>query len=211
MKLSHKTILLAAAMSLSACGTVGSQNQGLESVHQPVVQRADYVLDLGLSGDGLASGEIQRLEDWFQSMRVGYGDRITVDNPDPYGGDTARRSVANLAAKRGLLITDTAPITAGEIAPGSIRIIVSRVSASVKGCPDWSALAQPNVEGKTASNYGCATNANLAAMIASPEDLIEGRASNGLSSVLQSTKAIKTYRDAPTTGAGGISKEGTKQ
>lgn len=208
MKLPRKAILLATALTLSACGT---ENRGLESVHQPVVQRADYILDLGTSGATLASGESQRLNDWFRSMRLGYGDRISVDNPDPYNGDAARAAVSKVAGQFGLLIEDSAPVTMGTIAPGMVRVVISRVKASVEGCPDWSRLAQPNVEGHTMSNYGCATNSNLAAMIANPNDLIEGQEGSGMASVLQSTKAIKTYRDAPTTGSLGLSKEGIKQ
>jgi pilus assembly protein CpaD len=50
--------LIALSLMLTACG--GTYNPGLETVHQPVVSRLDYTLDLTTGGgDGLAGGETQ--------------------------------------------------------------------------------------------------------------------------------------------------------
>ena len=75
-----KSIALLAGLSaaLAACaGQVtapeGSANRGLESVNQPVVQRTDYVLDLPGAASGLGTAERQRLDGWFNSLRLGYG------------------------------------------------------------------------------------------------------------------------------------------
>ena len=56
----------------------------------------------------------------------------------------------------------------------------------------------------TSPGYGCAINGNLAAMVANPEDLIEGQAGTGETVVATGNKAITTYRDAQPTGAGGL-------
>lgn len=206
MKTARNTLLLGIALALSACGT---ENRGLSSVHQPVVQRTDYVYDVAGSG-GLEQTDVKRLAGWFEALKIGYGDRVSVDTSS--AGDTraARDAVAALAARYGLLLDETAPVTSGEIAPGNVRVVVSRVTASVPNCPDWSRASQPDMTGHASSNYGCATNSNLAAMIANPEDLISGRSGSPVSSTLASSKAVKTYREAPTTGAGGLVKEGGK-
>jgi len=206
MKTARNTLLLGIALALSACGT---ENRGLSSVHQPVVQRTDYVYDVAGAG-GLEQTDVKRLAGWFEALKIGYGDRVSVDTSS--AGDTraARDAVAALAARYGLLLDETAPVTSGEIAPGSVRVVVSRVTASVPNCPDWSRASQPDMTGHASSNYGCATNSNLAAMIANPEDLISGRSGSPVSSTLASSKAVKTYREAPTTGAGGLVKEGGK-
>lgn len=202
----RNTLLLGIALAVSACGT---ENRGLSSVHQPVIQRTDYVYDVAASG-GLEHADVSRLSGWFEAMKLGYGDRVSIDTSS--AGDTraARDTVGALAARYGLLLDETAPVTAGEIAPGNVRIVVSRIKATVPGCPDWSRAAQPDMTGHASSNYGCATNANLAAMIANPEDLVSGRSGSPVSSTLASSKAVKTYRDAPTTGASGLLKEGAK-
>lgn len=206
MHKARNTLLLGLALAVSACGT---ENRGLSSVHQPVVQRTDYVYDVAASG-GLEQGDLRQLAGWFEAMKLGYGDRVSVDTSN--AGDTraARDSVAALAARYGLLLDDTAPLTAGEIAPGNVRIVVSRIKASVPNCPDWSRAAQPDMNGHVSSNYGCATNSNLAAMVANPEDLVSGRSGGPVSSTLSSSKAVKTYREAPSTGASGLIKEGVK-
>lgn len=206
MQKARNTLLLGLALAVSACGT---ENRGLSSVHQPVIQRTDYVFDVAGSG-GLERSDVNRLAGWFEAMKIGYGDRIAVDTSS--AGDTraARDTVGALAARYGLLLDETAPLTAGEIAPGNIRVVISRIKANVPGCPDWSRSAQPDMTGHASSNYGCATNSNLAAMVANPEDLVSGRSGSPVSSTLASSKAVKTYREAPTTGANGLIKEGGK-
>ncbi|MBB5687062.1 CpaD family pilus assembly protein [Sphingobium boeckii] len=196
--------MLALSLALGGCGA-GTYNPTVESVHQPVVSRVDYALDLRQGGNGgLASGEQQRLNDWFESLRLGYGDQVSVDDRNPYGNAASREDVASAAARYGLLTSETAPVTAGTVGDGMVRVVVSRMSASVPGCPDWSRPAQPEFGGSSMSNYGCATNANLAAMIANPVDLIQGQTGNSGTDGRASSKAIKAFRDKAPTGAGAI-------
>jgi pilus assembly protein CpaD len=206
MKTYQATALLTLALASAACGT---ENRGMDSVHQAVVRRTDYVLDVNATG-GIPAEERRRISDWFDSLRLGYGDRVSIDNPDPYGDKQAYRQVASIVAQYGLLMNDSAPVTQGEIPSGALRVIVSRVKAEVPGCPDWSRPAQPDLNSNTSSNFGCATNSNLAAMIADPEDLLEGQVSNKTSSVFQSTKAIKAYRSGKPSGLKGLTREGTR-
>lgn len=191
---------------LSGCG--GTAQTGLETVHQPVVGRTDYTFDLQTSGDGLASGESRRLGDWFDSIQLGYGDRISIDDPSPYAMGSSRTAIAAIAANRGLLLSDTAPVTTGTVPGGMVRVVVSRMAASVPNCPDWSRPSQPDFEASSMSNYGCATNKNLAAMIANPEDLIRGQ--QGSTDPRVSSRAIQTYRTKAPTGAGELKAESAK-
>lgn len=191
-------LLLAPALLLSACGTY---NGGVDSVYQPVVARNDYVLDLATAGYALAPGEPQRLAGWMQSLRLGYGDRVSVD--DGGDGSTARAQVAAEAGRYGVLLSDKAPTTVGQIAPGTVRVIVTRMTASVPGCPDYSRVYQPDFSSSTSSNYGCATNGNLAAMVADPADLVRGAPGSPTSDATTGTKAVKALREAVPSGAGG--------
>jgi pilus assembly protein CpaD len=201
-------LLLAPALLLSGCGTV---NRGLESVHQPVVERNDYAFDVATADDGLAPGEAERLAGWLASLRLGYGDRIALDNPD--GGRAAaatRDRVAAQAGRYGLLLADTAPVTVGTLPPGTARIIVSRMRAYVPGCPDHSRTSGPEFNANTNSNFGCASNANLAAMVARPEDLVRGQPGAETNDPNVATKAVGTLRRAPPTGAGGLKADATR-
>ena len=111
-----------------------------------------------------------------------------------------------------MLISEEAPVTAGYVNPGQVRIVVTRSTASVPGCPDWSANGEHNPTNATSPGYGCAVNGNLAAMVANPEDLITGQKGTGETVVSTSTKAIKAYRDlAPTGATGGLAEVNTQE
>jgi pilus assembly protein CpaD len=206
-----RTILLATALApalvLGACS--GTKNRGLESVHQPVVSRTDYVFDVNTSGNALAPGEGQRLAGWMASLRLGYGDRVAIDDPNPYGAGV-RDDVSAQIARYGLLLSDDTPVTGATIAPGTVRIVVSRMKATVPGCPDFSRTRQPEFESNTSSNQGCAINSNLAAMIANPADLVRGQPGADTNDTVASSRAIDAYRKATPTGAGGLKDPGAK-
>jgi pilus assembly protein CpaD len=185
--------LIALSLGASACTT---SNRGLESVHQPVVTRTDYILDVD-SSSGLSSSEARRVDGWMEALRVGYGDHVSVDLPGGSAGSQTREMVSALAAKHGLLVDDIAPVTSGAIAPGAARIVVSRVKASVPGCPDWSGKLDPNFNNNGGGNFGCAVNSNFAAMIANPADMVRG-ADDVSSDVATSSNAIRNYRSGKT-------------
>lgn len=205
MTMYTRTLLIATALvpALLTGACAGTKNRGLESVHQPVVSRSDYALDVATSGNTLAPGEEQRLAGWMASLRLGYGDQVAIDDPNPYGGGV-REDVAREVSRYGLLVSDEAPLTNSPVAPGMVRVVVSRMKASVPGCPDFSRVRGPDFEGNTGSNHGCAVNSNLAAMVANPTDLIHGQTGNGVTDAATSGRAIDIYRKAAPTGGGGV-------
>ena len=205
---SKALLLLAPALLLGGCGTV---NRGLESVHQPVVERNDYAFDVATNDRGLAPGEAGRLAGWLATMRLGYGDRIAIDDPDGSSVTApARAAIAAQAARYGLLLADQAPVTVGTLPPGVVRVVVSRMRAYVPGCPDHSREAGLDLNANTGSNFGCSTNASLAAMVARPEDLVRGQPGTSTADVDNSFKAINTLRRSPPTGAAGLKAEATR-
>ena len=196
-----KSILASLVPALLLGGCMGTENRGLESVHQPIVSRSDYALDLGVADGSLARGEQRRLTDWMATMRLGYGDRIAIDDPAAEGY-RARADVAAVVAQYGLLLSNEAPVTPAPLMPGSIRVVVSRTRADVPRCPDWSRDSTNDLTANTSSNYGCAINRNLAAMVANPADLVRGAAGIDTIDPAASYKAIDTYRKKAPTGAG---------
>lgn len=199
-------LAVTAALLLGGCGPV---NRGLESVHQPVVERTDYALDASTSGllttDSI---ELKRVGEWLDAIGLGYGDTVSIDSSASYD-ESGRKAVAGIVARYGMMLAPSAPITEGRIEPGNIRIIVRRSEASVPNCPDMRRPSQPEFAVSTSSNFGCATNSNLAAMIANPEDLVRGNENRRIDA--QSlTKAIRTYRDSELTSKNGLKIETTK-
>jgi pilus assembly protein CpaD len=176
-----------------------ANNPSIYSVHQPVVERSDFVLDLATESGRVSRAEVERLHGWFQSIGLRYGDRISVD--EGYGAGRARDDVALAVSEYGLSLAEGAPITAGQVPAGSVRVVATRTVASVPGCPDWA----PEDNGvtprqNTSTNYGCATNANLAAMIADPNDLVRGQADSGNGAASTASRAIRVFRQRQPTG-----------
>jgi pilus assembly protein CpaD len=164
------------------------------------------VFDAAAPVGSLDPSEAARLDGWFRGLELGYGDVISVDGVD---SAAARADVARIAGRYGLLVSDGAPVTAGAIPPGAVRVVVSRTRASVPGCPNWSKASNPNFNNELMSNYGCAVNGNLAAMVANPGDLVSGRESLGVDAAT-GTRAIQSYRAQKPTGEGGLKDISTK-
>lgn len=208
----NQIALLALAAALAGCSTAqgggdSSALRGLESVNVPVVSRADYSFDASAPDGSLAPGEAGRLDAWFNGLDLGYGDNVYVDGAY---SDAARRDVAVVAGRYGMLVSNGAPVTANPVAPGSVRVVVSRTRASVPGCPNWREPAQPNMGNHTMSNFGCAVNGNLAAMIANPQDLVHGREGGSVVDAASAAKAVDSYRKAEPSGTKGLKDVTTK-
>lgn len=187
--------LIAATISfgLAGCGAMGA-NTSVYSTNQPVVERTNFAIDVNANGSsGIVSSEKTRLGEWMNALQLGYGDRVSIDFGGGYATDTVVDDVAELANAHGVLMSDTAPVTAGQVIPGTVRIVVTRSTASVPGCPNWSKTTESNYNSSTHPNYGCAVNSNMAAMIADPEDLVRGKESENLDRS-SGKKAIDAYR-----------------
>ena len=198
-----KFLLIALGSALAGCQTPGTPDnpaKGLAAVNVPVVTTADYVFDAAAPGGALAAGEGDRLNGWFQGLGLGYGDTVYVDSAMP----AARNQVAVIAGRYGMLVSPGAPVTEGLVPGGSVRVVVARRRATVPGCPNWSQPSQPDWDNKTMAGFGCSVNANLAAQVANPEDLIRGREGAPVMDSVTAVRAVDMYRRKAPTGQGGL-------
>lgn len=204
-----KLVLFALASAVAGCSTptVNSPERGVASVNVPVVTTADFAFDAAAPGGRLAPGESERLNGWFQGLGLGYGDTVYVDGAYR---EPAREQIAQVAGRYGMLVQPGAPITAGIVQPGTVRVVVSRRRAEVPGCPNWSRPAQPNLDNKNMSNFGCGVNSNLAAMVADPVDLIHGREGASAIDAETAAKAVTFYRTQRPSGEKGLQNVNTK-
>jgi pilus assembly protein CpaD len=210
MKMRTRFAILLLASAVAGCSTpqVDQPSRGLMAVNVPVVTRSDFAVDLSAPDGSLSPSEQARLDAWFTSLNLGYGDLVFVDGA--YAG-AARADVARVTGKYGLLVSAGAPVTAGGIQPGAVRVVVSRTRASVPGCPNWDRPAAPDFDNQQMPNYGCALNANMAAMVAHPGDLVHGREGEALVDGLTASKAIQAYRTAKPSGQDGLQDISTKK
>jgi pilus assembly protein CpaD len=186
-------IALTLGLGLSACADAPT-NRSLNSIKQPVVTSENYTLDLRASGGEMSIPEQRRLAEWFRTMDLRYGDRVSID--DPVEAPGTREAVTDLAARHGILVSDGAPVTPGYVEPGIIRVVITRSKAEVPGCPDWSGKMSGNYNNATHDGYGCAVNSNLAAMIANPDHLVNGEEADDETYVSRGNRAINTYRNS---------------
>ena len=80
-------------------------------------------------------------------MDLRYGDKVSVD--DPLLSSATRAAVESVAGRHGLLVGNEVPVTAGVLPAGTVRVVVSRTTASVPGCPDWSTKSDFNFNNAT--------------------------------------------------------------
>ncbi len=202
--------ILLLASTVAGCNTpqVDQPSRGLMAVNQPVVTRSDFAVDLATPDGSLSGYEQARLDGWYKSLGLGYGDTVYVDGAY---ADAARADIARVTGKYGLLVSGSAPVTVGNVQPGTVRVIVSRTRASVPNCPNWDRPAAPDFENHQLSNYGCSVSANMAAMVAHPGDLVHGREGDSLVDGLTASKAIQSYRTSKPTGDGGLQDISTKK
>lgn len=186
-------------VALAGCG--GTQNRGVESVHQPVVSHTDLPIELATRYGDLPPVERGRLAGWLTALKLGYGDRVWVEGAE---GETPaiREAVGEVVGGFGLLLAER-PVMGTPVPAGMVRVVVSRAQASVPGCPDWSRNGSINFDQHTSSDYGCSVNSNLAAMIADPRDLVQGKTGDGLTDPVRAAKPVTEYRKAGLTGGGG--------
>ena len=194
-----KLSLLAFAAAVAGCQHVPRDlpDRGIAAVNEPVVASSNYAIDLAAPGGALAPSEAARLDGWFGGLGLRHGDTVYVD-----GGysDMARVEVGRIAGQYGLMVAPGAPVTTGQVAPGTVRVVVSRTEVTVPGCPNWSRPAQPNYNNQSLPNFGCGVNSALAAMVANPQDLIHGQEGSGVGDAVAGAKAVQMYRDWPLTG-----------
>jgi pilus assembly protein CpaD len=82
---------------------------------------------------GLSAGEQARLKGWFEAMNLKYGDRISLD--DPLKNPATSASVSHVASHFGLELAREVPVTEGAVGAGTVRITITRASATVPAAP----------------------------------------------------------------------------
>jgi len=80
--------------------------------------------------------------------------------------------VAGMAENR-IIRNDYAVDSSGDVAP--IRLTYYRMKATVRACNRWSENLTSKSSNRGYRNFGCATQSNLAGMIADPNDLLHPR------------------------------------
>lgn len=201
--------ILVAATGLAGCNSPsGYANRSLDSIRQPVVETSQHIFDLTTYGGEISPSELARLSEWADAIGLRYGDQIMIEDGSIYGNSKALASIRNEIIRRGASVTGTVSNSSSAMPSGTMRLRLTRQIAYVPNCPEWSSRYTADPYNSTSSNYGCANNSNLAAMVANPNDLIIGQSATDDNSS-HGVRAIKTYREKPLTGAAGLKENST--
>lgn len=173
--MAHVRVFALVGLMLAA-GCAPYQGEGYPAAKEPKVEFAVQAHGVRFApGQAVPeTGEAERLADFLRRLDVGDGDQVVVVAPAIAESlaERRRQAVASLLAKRRIgMAAASDRLLGSEI----IEVVVRRAVVTVPGCPDWTKTPGNSFDNTVSSNFGCATAANLARMVADPADLARGR------------------------------------
>lgn len=185
-------LALAVAALLAACNsrgqaiTEGLPTDGYRSHYPITVEEAPEVLDIpvGSGASGLGTDMRNIIASFGTDAARNATSGVVIMTPSGSANQaTARylsRDIARVLRSAGLaaaLVATRSYPVADPAANAPIRLAFNRIKAVSPRCGRWSEDIAPDDEkGDEGAEFGCATQANLAAMIENPNDLITPRA-----------------------------------
>jgi len=212
--LSSAALFVAATTSLAGCGVNYASNDSVppgdyHARYPIVVADAPTALDVYPTGGGLDQQSIDNIRAFAQRYRQ-FGDgRIAILAPagergrDARAIDQIRRALAG-AGLRGYVTVGSYP-DADPSRASPVRLVFQGLKATVAGqCGLWPTdlASGGTIEGwknDDYPNFGCATQATLAAQVADPRDFVQSRAS-GPGDVAMRLRAIGDVRNGTDPG-----------
>lgn len=195
---------LAAVLLAGSCAAPsndGSITSDPEFNHPITVSPDMRTLHMSYAGDGLSADEAQK----FDAFAAGYKERgngaISISAPSGPGAAAAIRffgeRLADLGVPSSHILVGTHDVTGGDS-----RIEVSYVAyvARTAPCGNWSKDLSETADNLPAPNFGCATQQNIAAMVADPRDLL-GPRPMGTADATRRTTIVGKYEKGDTTAA----------
>jgi len=183
----QKALLVAFALGLSACGGFNGADQAQYDVSRvhPISVLSDVAtlnIDIPPGQPGLTAADRVAVAGFAGDYRARGHGPLTISTPS--GSPNAGSATAVLADVRDALAErgvsgDALAYTPYSASAGdrSAPLILSfkRYVAQASNCGDWSKSLTADYANVPPLNFGCATQNNLAAMIADPADLLKAR------------------------------------
>ena len=184
-------LLGVAALALSAChhtsvsmSTYDPRFMNYDQRHALALQQQEHVLPLlvGAHASGLTSGDRTALSGFMQSYAAQGEGALRIRVPQGSANASAARralgDIHNVVASSGgnpSAIRVEHYHVGNPSAHAPIMVIYDRLEAVTNPCGDWSDTINPPLEQSDYYNFGCASQANLGAMLADPRDLVRPR------------------------------------
>lgn len=151
--------------------------------HPIVVRQGEVTLDLAVypGSSGLNESQKDRVDGFLRDYKSQSSDRLLIKAPS--GGpnessamrayDQVRKSLRAAGIEPRSVALE--PYFGNGDPSAPLRLSYLQVVADPPDCPDWSENVGRDPQNMPYPNLGCATQRNLAAMVANPEDLVRPR------------------------------------
>ncbi|MFN4353589.1 CpaD family pilus assembly protein [Parvibaculum sp.] len=181
-----RALALAASAGLAGCGFNGAENAefGAHYTHPITVETGVSTLKVGVvpGQPGLAPSDRAAIESFAAAYRQRGQGALTISTPTgaPNSGaaTVALSDVRDLLNENGVVASDLAytPYRAsGADASAPLILSFKHYVARPTACGNWTQDAAFDPSNGLMPNHGCATQNNLAAMVANPADLLGPR------------------------------------
>lgn len=204
-------VLTVAAGALQGCGSMQNDGMSTGSIpddyrtrHPITLTEVEHTIDVPVaSGDHtMTIGTRDAITGFANDYRTSSSGSLQIQYPQGSMNSGAashlRRELRQLLGKAGvsparIIETSYTADASGDAAP--IRLAFVGIRAVTDECGTWPEdIANNTVANKNYHNFGCATQNNLAAQIASPMDLVAPRGMTPIDAT-QRSNVITTYRD----------------
>jgi len=188
-------LLLAGGLTLGGCAHLPQKNMAPERLPENTVEVANFSHLIRFSGPAgtLSEADQAAIDAFLYSQNVSYGDELVLDfNPADSGWQTKMAAVNAHLKTKGLWVWN-ASATGSVADAASASFEVNRYSVTVPDC--FAKSREPYPKGQTFRwpAFGCTNVQNLGVMVASPQDLVQGKPDAGPLAHF-ATRAIQLYR-----------------
>jgi pilus assembly protein CpaD len=199
-------LALCAGLALSGCKI---QDAVTEDYYEPVahydrypikVEKTPVKLDLASKSGTLRPAQINALVSLAQQAKSNAASQIYVKRPSGGGRSVAvANDITALLMQQGIPRAMIVPASYRGASTSPVQVSYVRSVAVTKECGDWSSNLSEIPGNGSYSNFGCATQQNVAAMVANPEDFLVPRAMDPAYAVTR-TGEIQTFETAKNAG-----------
>jgi pilus assembly protein CpaD len=189
MKIRLYPIAVALLLGLAACVTEYSKSEAPAALQVDGAQsRVEIAFADG--SDRLSPGEARRLDGLVLAGNIRPADRVAIAAAGPPGLAARRAAAISSEFLRYGIVASTQTLDT----PQANRAIVTvgRYTVTLPACPNWSESLAVEFTNAFSSYYGCANATNLGLMVASPADLVSGRAPAPADAAITSN-AVRLY------------------
>jgi pilus assembly protein CpaD len=181
---------LAAVLALGACAQrydpQSIPTDGYRSQYPISLTEAPETLDIAVGyGGTMTEATRDSVMAFAADARSRGTSGLVILSPQGAANDTAAAYVAQLAHRAAIdgglaphLIEERRYAVGDNSAAAPVRLSYSRIRAVTPPCGQWTDdINSGDYDNNSGLNFGCSTQANLAAMVSNPQDLIHPRAS----------------------------------